>query len=49
MLKTDNANSRTKIAIKDLNFYYGKFKALKDIILEIPERRVTAFIGPSGC
>ena len=49
MLKTDTGIARTKLAIKDLNFYYGKFKALKDINLEIPEGRVTAFIGPSGC
>jgi phosphate transport system ATP-binding protein len=49
MLKTDTGIARTKISIKDLNFYYGKFKALKDINLEIPEGRVTAFIGPSGC
>lgn len=49
MLKTDTGASRTKIAIKDLDFYYGKFKALKSINLDIPERRVTAFIGPSGC
>jgi phosphate transport system ATP-binding protein len=49
MLKTDNGTSRTKIAIKDLDFYYGKFKALKSINLDIPEGRVTAFIGPSGC
>jgi phosphate transport system ATP-binding protein len=32
-----------------LNFYYGKFHALKGINLEIPENKVTAFIGPSGC
>ena len=38
-----------KISVKDLNFYYGKFHALKDINLEIPEKKVTAFIGPSGC
>jgi phosphate transport system ATP-binding protein len=38
-----------KIRVKDLNFYYGKFQALKSINLDIPERRVTAFIGPSGC
>ena len=49
MLNTDTSIARTKIAIKDLNFYYGKFKALKDINLNIPEGRVTAFIGPSGC
>ena len=38
-----------KISVKDLNFYYGKFHALKSINLEIPEKKVTAFIGPSGC
>ncbi|WP_332815608.1 phosphate ABC transporter ATP-binding protein PstB [Ramlibacter sp.] len=38
-----------KIAVKDLNFWYGKFHALKGINLEIPEKKVTAFIGPSGC
>ena len=39
----------TKIAVKDLNFFYGKFHALRSINLNIPENRVTAFIGPSGC
>ena len=39
---------KSKLSVKDLNFYYGKF-ALKDINLEIPENKVTAFIGPSGC
>lgn len=38
-----------KIAVKDLNFYYGKFHALKSISMDIPEKKVTAFIGPSGC
>jgi phosphate transport system ATP-binding protein len=38
-----------KIAVKDLNLYYGEKQALKNISLEIPEKRVTAFIGPSGC
>jgi phosphate transport system ATP-binding protein len=38
-----------KIAVRDLNFYYGKFQALKSISLDIPEHCVTAFIGPSGC
>ena len=38
-----------KISIRDLNFYYGDFKALKNINLDIPEKKVTAFIGPSGC
>ncbi len=40
---------RSKISVKDLNFYYGNFHALKGINLEIPEKKVTAFIGPSGC
>jgi phosphate transport system ATP-binding protein len=41
--------NKAKITVKDLNFYYGKFHALKNINLEIPEKQVTAFIGPSGC
>ena len=43
------AGEKIKIAVRDLNFYYGNFKALKNINLDIPERKVTAFIGPSGC
>src|SRR3989338_5215723 len=38
-----------KITVKDMNFYYGNFRALKDINLSIAEKMVTAFIGPSGC
>src|SRR5690348_4098010 len=38
-----------KLSVRNLNFYYGAFHALKNITLDIPERRVTAFIGPSGC
>lgn len=38
-----------KIAVNNLNFYYGKFHALKNITMTIPEKKVTAFIGPSGC
>ena len=37
------------IEIKNLNFFYGSFQGLKDINLDILERKVTAFIGPSGC
>jgi len=40
---------RSKISVKNLDFFYGKFRALKGINLEIPEKKVTAFIGPSGC
>jgi phosphate transport system ATP-binding protein len=38
-----------KLQVRDLNFYYGKDRALKDINLVIAEKMVTAFIGPSGC
>ena len=37
------------IEAKGVDFYYGKFQALKGITLTIPARQVTAFIGPSGC
>ncbi len=40
---------KSKISVKNLEFFYGKFHALKNINLEIPEKKVTAFIGPSGC
>jgi phosphate transport system ATP-binding protein len=39
----------SKISVRNLNFFYGSFQGLKNINLEILERRVTAFIGPSGC
>ena len=42
-------NITPKLVVRDLNFYYGKDRALKDVNLTIPEKMVTAFIGPSGC
>ena len=39
----------SKIQVRNLNFYYGKFHALKNINLDIAKNQVTAFIGPSGC
>lgn len=44
-----SADAPVKLAARGLNFYYDKFHALKNIDLEIPEKRVTALIGPSGC
>ena len=38
-----------KIAVDNLNFFYGRTQALTEIAVEIPEHRVMAFIGPSGC
>jgi len=45
----EKSAGRTKIEVKDLNFYYGKFHALRNVSMPIRENRVTAFIGPSGC
>ena len=42
-------NEKIKAEIRNLNFYYGSVKALKDINLNIAEKKVTALIGPSGC
>lgn len=43
------ATLNTVIKAEHVNFYYGKFQALKDINLEVYANQVTAFIGPSGC
>ncbi len=40
---------KTKLNVKDFDFFYGNFRALRDINIEIPENRITAIIGPSGC
>ena len=37
------------MTIKDLCLWYGKSQALKNINIEIPEKSITALIGPSGC
>lgn len=42
-------SDNVKISVKDLNLYYGENHALKDVNMEIYEKKVTAFIGPSGC
>ena len=41
--------ARARLAIRNLDFYYGDHKALKGIALDLPERQVTGMIGPSGC
>jgi phosphate transport system ATP-binding protein len=43
------APSPVKLAARNLAFHYGEFAALRDIHLDVPEKRVTALIGPSGC
>jgi phosphate transport system ATP-binding protein len=49
ILQPARQDMSTKIAVRDLGFYYGQAQALHNITLDIPENRVTAFIGPSGC
>src|SRR3954453_21360714 len=38
-----------RIAVENLNFYYGDFRSLKDISIDFYDQQVTALIGPSGC
>ncbi len=47
--QTQHATEDPELRIKDFNFYYGKFHAIKNVNMNIHRRRVTAFIGPSGC
>ena len=44
-----NTVVKNAIEVRNLNFFYGKFQALKNINLNIVEKKITAFIGPSGC
>jgi phosphate transport system ATP-binding protein len=38
-----------KLQVNNLNFFYGKYHAIKQVSMTIPQNKVTAFIGPSGC
>ena len=44
-----NSDDKVKVAIRNLDFYYGSHRALKDISMSIQRNKVTAIIGPSGC
>ena len=46
---SQSSDAVNALEIRNLNFYYGSFKGLKDINMNIEEGKVTAFIGPSGC
>ncbi len=39
----------TAISLNGVSVYYGAFRAIKDVTIDIPKQRITAFIGPSGC
>src|SRR6266446_4579395 len=48
-LSSERGDSGGQVSIEDLSAYYGKFRAVKGVSLEIDTKRVTAIIGPSGC
>ncbi|RJP31650.1 MAG: phosphate ABC transporter ATP-binding protein [Actinobacteria bacterium] len=48
-VRLDNDDNEHKLRVKNLNMYYGDFKALDDISLDFASRHITALIGPSGC
>ena len=41
--------AKNALELRNLNFFYGKFQGLKNVNMNVEERKVTAFIGPSGC
>ena len=43
------ASLPTSIGLLNVSIYYGAFRAVKDVTIQIPRQRITAFIGPSGC
>ena len=46
---TINGNSHLAVEAKNMNVYYGDFRAVKNVSLDVPEKGITALIGPSGC
>jgi phosphate transport system ATP-binding protein len=48
-MDTPQTQPTAKLEVKNLNFYYGNFHAIRDVNMTIREHKVTAFIGPSGC
>jgi phosphate transport system ATP-binding protein len=48
-MNTEQVQAARAIEIRNLNFFYGQFQGLRNIHLDIAEKKVTAFIGPSGC
>jgi phosphate transport system ATP-binding protein len=48
-VRSSSAIAAARIAISELDFFYGEHKALKSIKLDLPDKQVTGMIGPSGC
>ena len=47
--RDNTPDGATQVAIRQLNFFYGKSRALNDVSVNVPANAVTAIIGPSGC
>jgi phosphate transport system ATP-binding protein len=45
----NNAESSLKLLVENLSFYYGHFRALREVNLKVPAHKISAIIGPSGC
>lgn len=43
------ANTEAVFSVKNVDIYYGNYRAVRDVTMDIPKNNVTAFIGPSGC
>jgi len=48
-MTTPAFSDRIKLDVRNLNFFYGNYHAIKDVSMSIHQNKVTAFIGPSGC
>jgi phosphate transport system ATP-binding protein len=48
-MSTTAPTAANALEIRSLNFFYGSFQGLRNIHMDVVERKVTAFIGPSGC
>lgn len=48
-MTNDVADGRVVLAAENLSLFYGENQALKNVILDMPEKKITALIGPSGC
>ena len=49
MVGSSPSSPSAVFSVRDLNVYYGRFLAVRDVNVDIIERKITAFIGPSGC
>jgi phosphate transport system ATP-binding protein len=47
--ETIPASNEIVIEVRDMSFFYGSFRAVKNVTLDIQQKKITAIIGPSGC